>query len=660
LVQVIERTVGAVSSQEDRARLRLEQARLLIDAGRSSDAADELRAILSEDPAQSEAVILLVGILEHDGKFDELVHMLRAQFDTALRAGDSDGCVKLLARIATLCEKLERFDEALAALERALNFGANREVLERIVELSERQGESKRAVAALQMLQHAESNPKARLVLLDKLYALDERISDPLAMLQTAQDAFNCDPSDSVWQNRVFSLLKGGGDLPGLADALNRASLACPGNTDLTLKLVEVNRQLGNYSQALEVLDGVLASGVESASLSCERGRLLLELGRYQEALTELELADDGTPAAAEMLLAAIEASASDADAERSRQLGVRQVNLLSRLGRDDESQRVLSGLHQRFPEDAMILELWATWLLNHGSTGEALDAFEQLTLSADEAHLARAVDAFLPLCDAANAPERALASLQRAVPLFADRADLRQRLVELYRQLGKNRELGELLLVQAEFEADPPARHGLLLQGAELLMLEPAGDFSAARNALERARELVPDSLELVILLARLHATEGNTEAAVELLQSTAQANRGRRSKMLANLHRELSRISLEQGLRGEALEALLRAFEMDSKNGQLAMQTGRLAMDIENYDVAVRVFARVAMMKPVEDDPAGESITHHDRADANYCLAYLSYNQGDTRKAKLLALKAVSDNSQHEQARRLLEQLG
>jgi lipopolysaccharide biosynthesis regulator YciM len=661
LVAVIDRTVRAVKSPEDRACLRLEQARLLIDAGQTTEAADELRAILSEDPGQSEAAILLVGILEQGGKFEELIQMLRNQFDNALRSGDSDACVKLLARIASLSEKLGHFDEALSALERALNFqGANREVLERIVELSERLGESKRAVAALQMLQDAESDPRLRLLLLDKLYSLNERINDPLALLQTAQDGFNCAPSNSTWQNRLFKLLQAGGDLTGLSDALNRASLACPADTGLTLRLVEVNRQLGNYSQALEVLDGVLASGVESASLSCERGRLLLELGRYQEALTELELADDSTPAAAEMLLSAIQAANSDADPERSRQLGVRQVSLLTRLGRDHESQVVLSELHAKFPEDLTILELWANWLATHGSPAEAVDAFEQLTLAVDEGQLARAVDAFLPLCDAAGTPERALPALQRAVPVLAERADLRQRLVDIYRQLGKNRELGELLLVQAEFETDPAAKHALLLQGAELLLLEPSGDFSAARQALERARALVPDSLELVILLARLHATEGNTEAALELLQSTAQAHRGRRSKMLANLYRELSRISLEQGLRGEALDAMLRAFEMDSKNGQLAMQTGRLAMDLENYDVAVRVFARVAMMKPIDDEPTEESITHEDRADANYCLAYLSYNQGDTRKAKILALKAISDNAQHEQARRLVEQLG
>ncbi len=159
---------------------------------------------------------------------------------------------------------------------------------------------------------------------------------------------------------------------------------------------------------------------------------------------------------------------------------------------------------------------------------------------------------------------------------------------------------------------------------------------------------------------MARLHTAEGNRAEAIALLQSTTQANRGRRSKVLASVYRELSQIMLEDGLRGEALEALLRAFEMDSKNGQLAMQTGKLAMDVENYDVALRVFARVAMMKPADGDTTGEAITHADRADANYCLAYLSYNQGDARKAKILALKALSDNAEHAAAKQLIEQLG
>ncbi len=663
LVAVIESTVPAVKNQDDRSRLRLEQARLLVDSGDTGSAADELRELLAEDPGQSEAAILLAGILERSGRHSELVQLLKVQFDNALVASDGDACVKLLGRIATVSEKSGRLDEALEALEKALKFQAdNREVLERIVELSERSGDTNQAVGALQTLQAAEDDPITRLALLEKLYGIYHRASDTEAAFQVAKDAFDCNPTGPDWQKRVFDYLHDSGDLISLAQYLSRASVASPNDTSLTLRLVEVNRISGNYAQALEVLDGVLASGVESASLSCERGRLLLELGRYDEALVELELVDDTTAATAEMLLTAIQAATPRDNSDRSRQLGLRQVSLLSRVGRDDEMHDVLADLNQRFPGDLAVLELWAQWLCNHGAPDEALDALERLVLSVPDVDVARALETYLQylqLCDNSGTKTRALLALERGVQLFPERHDWRQRLLELYRQKGANRKLAELLLIQAAFEADSPAKHGLLLQATELL-LGPDGDLAAAREALEQAHTLMPESLEMVILQARLHSAEGNRSDAIALLQASTQSNRGRRSKLLANVYRELSQIMLEDGLRGESLDALLRAFEMDSKNGQLAMQTGRLAMDVENYDVALRVFARIAMMKPVDGDTTGECISHADRADANYCLAYLSYNQGDARKAKILALKALSDNSEHDEARRLVEQLG
>ena len=660
LVAVIESTVPAVNNQDDRSRLRLEQARLLVDSGDTGSAADELRELLDEDPGQTEAAILLAGILERSGRHDELVQLLKVQFDTAQAANDTEGCVNLLGRIAALSEKRGRVDEALEALESALRFqNSNREILERIVELSERLGDTHRAAGALQLLQSGENDPTARLALLDKLYELHVRASDMQAAFQVAKDAFECDPTESSWQERLFDYLEASGDLISLAQYLSRASVASPNDTSLTIRLVEVNRKSGNFAQALEVLDGVLASGVESTSLSCERGRLLLELGRYDEALVELELVDDTTAASAEMLLTALQAATPHDDSDRSRQLGLRQVSLLARVGRDDEMHAVLADLNQRFPGDLAVLELWAQWLSNHGAPDEALGALERLVSSVPDTDVARALEAYLQLCDTSGKSTPALPALERGVHLHPERHDWRQRLLDLYRQAGANRQLAEQLLIQAAFEGDPSAKHGMLLQAAELL-LSPDGDLTAARDALEQARAITPDSLEMVILLARLHNAEGNRPEAIALLQATAQSNRGRRSKILAGVYRELSQIMLEDGLRGESLEALLRAFEMDSKNGQLAMQTGRLAMDVENYDVALRVFARIAMMKPVEDDTTGESISHADRADANYCLAYLSYNQGDARKAKILALKALSDNSEHDEARRLVEQLG
>lgn len=661
LESAIDRTTQSVTRPEHRSQLRLERSRLLIDLGKEQAAADELHALLEEDPTQADATIMLVGILEHTGKHEELIQMLRLQLEGSLRTGDSESSVKLLTRLAELNERLGHLDEALSALERALNFqGANRVVLERIVELSERMGESQRAIAALQMLQDAEEDTHAKLLLLDKLYGLNERTGDPSGLLQVARDAFNCAPSDGIWQARLFDVLETQGDLEGLAGALGRAAAASPGEVGLSLRLVKTYQALGNHSHALEVLDGLLATGAASAELSVERGRLLLELERFDEAIAELALADDGSVTAAQMLLDAIEVAWSEAGADKACELGIRKVSLLQRLDRVEEADSILSQLYEQHPTDLAVLSLWADRLSKQGDTDEALEVFERIVLAVRDEDVEQTIDQFLPLCSASQSATRPLAALERAVPLLPERLDLRQRLIEIYRLLGANKKLGKLLLVQAEYESDPASKHTLLLQGVELLLTERLDDSSIVHRALDQARELAPESLEATILAARLHAAEGHADTAIDLLQTTAQANRGRRSKSLANLYRELSEISLQHGLKGEALDALLRAFEMDSKNGQLAMQTGRLAMEVENHDIAVRVFARVAMMKPVDDDPSGESISRVDRADANYCLAYLSYNQGDARKAKILALKSLSDNPEHEQARQLVDQLG
>ena len=45
--------------------------------------------------------------------------------------------------------------------------------------------------------------------------------------------------------------------------------------------------------------------------------------------------------------------------------------------------------------------------------------------------------------------------------------------------------------------------------------------------------------------------------------------------------------------------------------------------------------------------------------KADAQYHLALLAQRQGDIRKAKILCSKALQENSSHEEAANLLEQL-
>jgi lipopolysaccharide biosynthesis regulator YciM len=153
--------------------------------------------------------------------------------------------------------------------------------------------------------------------------------------------------------------------------------------------------------------------------------------------------------------------------------------------------------------------------------------------------------------------------------------------------------------------------------------------------------------------------AAVGRGDEALTLLTSTIAAHRGRRSRELSGVYREVSRIELAAGNLSEALAALVKAFEMDMKNARLAMELGQLALDMDDVDTAGRAFRTVTLLRPGEDD-SPEGVTLELRAHAQYQLAVMAHRSGDVRRARVLAAKALSENPEHEPARQLLAELG
>jgi tetratricopeptide (TPR) repeat protein len=202
------------------------------------------------------------------------------------------------------------------------------------------------------------------------------------------------------------------------------------------------------------------------------------------------------------------------------------------------------------------------------------------------------------------------------------------------------------------ETEVAPRLKH--LLEAGEAL-LAPDGDVAQAVTVLEQAHSLAPDSIDCAVLLARALAASDRPDQGLALLKGVVGSHRGRRSKQLASAYQELSAIQLTQGMLAEALEALTRAFEMDVRNGRLAMQLGQLALDIDDDETAARAFRSVTMMRAADGDP-NEGASSEAKADAHYQLARLALKQGDARKAKLLVTKALAENPEFEAARLLL----
>ena len=132
-----------------------------------------------------------------------------------------------------------------------------------------------------------------------------------------------------------------------------------------------------------------------------------------------------------------------------------------------------------------------------------------------------------------------------------------------------------------------------MLLTAASFL-LGQEGNPAQAVSVLEEARNLRPEDDDGVVLLGRAYAAQGRTADALTLLQTTLTQRKGRRSKSLSSMQREISRIHIKEGDLAKALEALTKAFDMDLHNGDIALELGLLAKDLDDQELASRRFDR------------------------------------------------------------------
>jgi tetratricopeptide (TPR) repeat protein len=269
-------------------------------------------------------------------------------------------------------------------------------------------------------------------------------------------------------------------------------------------------------------------------------------------------------------------------------------------------------------------------------------------------------VDAALRLADACERASRlpdARSGLERALKASPANAAVRARLEDLYEKTGAHGPLAQLVLAEAAEHSDVSGRFALLMRAATLL-LGQEGNPAQAVQVLEEARTLRPEDDEGILLLGRAYLAEGRTPDALALFQSTVLMRKARRSKQLSAMHREISRIHLQEGDLTSALEALTRAFDMDLHNGEIALELGLLAKDLDEEELAARAFRSVTFMKAA-GVAAGDGATPAAKGLSYFFLGQMARKSGDVRKARLLAQKAVIEDPNLEQARVLLEEL-
>ncbi len=693
LERLIEETVGSVFEQGERSRLRMERARILLrHPDRADDAAATLRDVLDEDPDDVTATGLLADLFERAGRADDLADLLARQFDAARDRRDP-GTAVLALRLAGLMVSHRR-DQALDTLRAALEVvPEDRDLLRAFVGiLGPADDAEERAVAAERLLA-LESGADAA-VLAEHLAALRESQGDDVGLERALERGFRAQPTHTALRERLEARYTTRGDwkalaalreleathradpvarAAGLRDAatmhrdhlgdpamaaeiLKRARAEVPGDPDLLAEHARSQAAAGRRAEAVAEVSTALetAEGGARVGLLRLRAELRGDADDEKGAAEDLETAYGMDPDAAARDLASVldrrrAAAARAGDRGAEREATLRLADILPRAGRADMGFALLAEWIESEPTDREALRRLADLNVTAERWDAAATAFHKLVIAEEGAGRTEAAMKLAEACEKAGRLPDAREGLERAYASAPESDALRGRLRQLYQDAEAFRELAALWTDDADHAADDAAKFDRLRKAGEI-WLDLAGDAVRAIAVLERALAVKPGDHDVTVLLADAYTAAERFEDASKMLNEAIAAHKGRRSRELAVLQHRMGRLAYAAGDHQVEMAWLNVALDTDMQNGQVAAELADVAMELQQFEIALKALRAVTLMKT----PAPMS-----RAVAFLRQGVIAQTQGDAKKAAFFARKALAEDPALGDAQRFLESL-
>ncbi len=333
LGRLLERLIDMAESAAARTTLRLELSQLNRDNFKSLDTAiDLLRAILEEEPGQSEAVVALSELYEKTQRDEELAELLSTQISAAQSRGDTASELRFQVRLGEVYDSrlgdrgraietyrgvLERDPshqgalEALARLYKAQNdLPAATDVISKLldmasgapavalaIELGETEQKLGNADKAARAFERGLSHDEQGADLRDRLRVLYQASKEweKLSGLLARDAELSTKPEDAVkiLQKAAQIQSKERGDHVAAAELLERASKLKADDREILLELCDQYSASGRGKAAAEVLQRIVDS------FGTKRTK---ELGEIHRRLAAAYLADGVVPKALEEL----------------------------------------------------------------------------------------------------------------------------------------------------------------------------------------------------------------------------------------------------------------------------------------------------------------------------------------------------------------------
>lgn len=653
LIALIGRSANKIPSADLKNDLLLRQAKLLLAAERTEEALAVLKRIVEGDARQLEAADLLAQTLEQAGKLDELVEALGARLKVVRAGGDPGAVLALSLRLAGLFERAGQPEHALEAYREALRTEpSNARALRALMRLAESHAvASEELTAALEELLKFEQGGAGAEAALRLATIYSQEWNDSAAE-RALLKGFACDPSHPDILSELVARYTEKGQWAKLSEVLERALAARPGDRDIALRLSESCRRAGEIDRAVDVLD--LVDTGDDAELAHQRFVVLRAAQRMSEALEALERAASLDTRYLDELAGEMERATADLDAESldPRILGV--VYLVERSGEPERARDLLRRLSLGTPPPRNALGKLAKLEVTAENWPEAMSTYRRLLALDLDDEIENVALALADVCEKADRAADARADLERAIEKAPRSTKLRARLRSLYEKIGARDQLARTYLSEASDHADPLVRMGALVNAGGL-MLE-AGNAAQAIDVLERAHEQEPAHVEASLLLAKAYRSSGRLEHALKVLAHTASRHEKTRTREISGLHRQIADLHLASDDLVEAFGSLKTAYDLDKSNTPLAFLLGLVAVDLDEHTTAQTALQAVAVARSATHDAEGAA----SRSVAYYQLGRIAQHAGDTRRARLLAAKAVRENPDNRQAKTFMEEFG
>lgn len=541
-----------------------------------------------------------------------------------------------------------------------------------------------------------------------RAHAYAVRSNDRAVVLLRRGDtsSFVADTARKTLEVKITAAMEKGDPRAALSLLLEGATLPFPTEERLAYRrraAAIANEELGDRTEAIEALRGVLRDAPEDAEAAEALARLLAEESRHAELLT-LRRASLTKESQAEArlerrleivrLLEAIEAQGSRLDALRANLAEspghaatiASLERLLSAEGRHAELASILAEQADRVDASASaelfrkvsvlateklrddelaltsfrrlvelepsaeIFDALASILGGRGDATGAARWLERRLQVASDAEVATIALRLVAHLEAAGRKDRAVEVLESAHARDPGDARVRELLAAGYRARDEHERLAALLFGSAAHAPTDEEKLALHREVARL-RFDVLGRPADAVASLAEVARLAPDDRAQRARLAEAYTEAGALDEATATLTTLVEEWGRRRSPERAALHFQLAGVLRRKGDLPGAIDQLELATQMAVSNAPMLLELGRACREANQLDRAEKTYRTllVLLRRRGSDDPVDVGV-----GEVSLALFVLAEARGESDKAEEL-LQSAQDAAQASDAEAL-----